>query len=753
MTPDWSKLQEIFDEAWALDTEGRRAVVAQRCAGNAALQAEVERMLHAYDEESRAAFQTAGDWRGQRFGVWQTGELLGRGGMAEVYLAHRVDGQVEQRAALKLMSRYFATGEYLERFRRERQLLARLEHPNIARLLDGGVSENGEPYLVMEYIEGQRLDEYCESKGLAIAERVKLMQRLCMAVESAHRNLILHRDIKPSNVLVTGDGTVKLLDFGAARELDSGNLETRAPLTPAYASPEQLRDQPVTTLSDVYGLGATLYRLLARMAPFGTDDQGSFELFRKVLEKEAPPPSASTAISPAEQREIRGDLDNIVRKAMDKTPARRYASAERLGADLERWLQHRPIEARPRTWSYRAERFVARNRWGVALAAALLLTMLGAAAAIVWQVHLVQQTAARNARLTEFLTRVMGLRYDTESSPIRAHGRATLMVDVIRYAGERLDGEMQDQPAVAARLDADIGHGLAELSYFDEAERSLKRGLQRVDARRDPALAGELTGYLARTHFLEGAVRSTEKEFTEALRLIRLKPSASTVAVEQVLLLNLSPVRLLQAGLVPDAVAMNERALELGRQMGEHSPAYALALQAIADIRVDQGRIKEGEEDIQRALAIQEGMSIIPLEHAQSLGVLLEIRAAQGRLDEAEKLTHEALAAVEAALGRGSLNFQLFRISEAQLRMMQHDLEGGVKELREIDSDTARDLPKANWVRVQALNALASALMKLHRTEEARAALDEALPLVTADPGLDSPFGKTVKKLMAKLGK
>jgi serine/threonine protein kinase len=175
------------------------------------LLAEVERMLQAFDEERHANVQTAGISRNHQFGIWQTGELLGRGGMAEVYLAHRVDGQHEQRAAVKVMSRYFTTPEYIDRFRRERQLLARLEHPNVARLLDGGVSQDGEPYLVMEYIEGQRLNAYCDSKGLPIVERVKLMQRLCLAVESAHRNLILHRDIKPSNVLATADGIVKLL--------------------------------------------------------------------------------------------------------------------------------------------------------------------------------------------------------------------------------------------------------------------------------------------------------------------------------------------------------------------------------------------------------------------------------------------------------------------------------------------------------------------------------------------------------------
>ena len=753
MNSDWSKLQEIFDEAWALDADARRALIAQRCAGNEELRAEVERMLRAFDEESQSTFKSPGISRSDRFGVWQTGELLGRGGMAEVYLAHRVDGQLEQRAALKVMSPYFATPEYIDRFRRERQLLARLEHPNIARLLDGGVSQDGEPYLVMEYVEGQRLDDYCDSRGLAVAERVKLIQRLCLAVESAHRNLVLHRDIKPSNVLVTSDGTVKLLDFGAARELDSANRETRAPLTPAYASPEQLRDEPVTTLSDVYGLGATLYRLLAGIPPFGDGDQISFALFRTVLEDEPPLSSASSAITPAFARELRGDLDNVVRKAMDKNPARRYASAERFSADLGRWLESRPVEARPRTWGYRAERFVTRNRWGVALALALLLTLAGAAAAIGWHVRQEQETARRNARLTDFLTRVMGLRWDAESSPIRAHGRATRMVEVIRYAGERLDAEMVDQPQLQARLYADIGHALSELAYCAEAERSLQKGLQLADPRKDPLLAGELTEYLGRTYFLEGSVRTAEKKLDEALPLIHMSHTPAAKAVEHLLLPSLISVRMLRWGVTPEVERLTERCIELGREIGEQTPAYAISLNTRALVRLAQGRTAEAEDDDRRALAIQEKMSVVPLEHGLMLNALVTVRASQGKVDEAARLLQAAMSSIEEPVGRDSLYFVRLRISHGELRALQHDLEGAAKELAEVDHDTARVLPKALWMRIRALLPLSSVLMKLNHPDEARSVLEQALALAREEPGEDSPLGRQVKAALAKMGK
>jgi serine/threonine-protein kinase len=747
MNEDWSKLQDIFDEAWPLDPDARQSLLAARCQGDEGLRAEVERMLRAFDAESQATVKPERPFSGVRFGVWETVKLLGRGGMGEVFLARRVDGQIEQRAALKVMSRSLATTEYVERFRRERQLLARLEHSNIARLLDGGVNSDGSPYMVMEYVEGEPLDRYCTDRKLSIRERVLLVRSLCMAVDSAHRNLILHRDIKPSNVLVTADGVVKLLDFGAARELDAGTLETRAPLTPAYASPEQLSGGPVTTLSDVYGLGATLYRLLAGVAPFGSGGNIS-TLVRSVLEDEPPAPSATADLTPPERRDLQGDLDNIVRKAMEKDPARRYASAERLAADLGRWLDRRPIEARPRTWRYRAERFASRNRWGVMLAAALLLTLVAAVAAIGWQVRQEHETARYNARLTEFLTRVMGLRYDAESSPMRAHGRGTRMIDVIRYAADRLNTEMSDQPALQARLDADIGHALAELGYFDAAERSLRRGIALTDSQKDPALAGELLGYLARNHFLQGSVRDSDKEFTEALRLVRASGSSAPKVVEQLLLLNLAPARELRQGLTPEVESMTQRAVDLGLQIGEASPAYALSLQARADVWLTHGKIADAEADLQHSLAIQEHMSEVPLEHAQSLAEMALIQATKGNLDEVGRLLDRARPVYEEALGPASMSCLIVRYSHGKLLALRQDFKGAAKELAEVDQDVARDLPQAKWLRNRVLCGLASSLAKLGRKDEARTALEQALALAQDDPGPDSPMAHQTQQLL-----
>jgi eukaryotic-like serine/threonine-protein kinase len=300
MKQQWEDLRALFDAALPLPPGERAQLLEERCGGDSRFRRELEKLLHAHDEGEAAAARRALGRR--RFGVWETIQLVGRGGTAEVHLAQRVDGRHEQRAALKVMTRSLLSPDYMDRFRRERETLVRLEHPNIARLYDGGMSGSGEPYLVLEYVDGVRLDDYCDDRSLPAAERLRLFLALCSAVECAHRNLILHRDIKPGNVLVTREGVLKLVDFGTA------------PLTPSFASPEQLRGDPVTTASDVYGLGMTLDKLLAG-------------------------PSA-------QRKELKGDLDAIILKAIERDPARRYASVPHLAEDIVRHLEKRPVQAR-----------------------------------------------------------------------------------------------------------------------------------------------------------------------------------------------------------------------------------------------------------------------------------------------------------------------------------------------------------------------------------------------------------------------
>jgi serine/threonine-protein kinase len=319
----------------------------------------------------------AGALAGRRVGPYILETELGAGGMGSVWLARRVDGQYEGRAAIKFLHLAASGTEGRARFRREGGALAKLAHPNIARLLDAGVSNHGQPYLVLEYVEGEQIHRYCGHRQLDLAARVRLFLDVLTAVAHAHSHLIIHRDIKPANILVTGDGTAKLLDFGIAR-LHGDDPET-APtrlMTPEYAAPEQLRGEPVTTATDVYALGIVLYVLLTGQHPFAAGMRSPAEVVRRALETEASRPS--TVTPPRLARSLRGDLDNIVAKALNKDPTARYPTADAFAQDLRHFLAHEPVTARPDSVAYRARKFVRRHRGSVAVGVATALVLIGA---------------------------------------------------------------------------------------------------------------------------------------------------------------------------------------------------------------------------------------------------------------------------------------------------------------------------------------------------------------------------------------
>ena len=309
---------------------------------------------------------------GSRIGAYRLVGEIGRGGMSTVYLAVRDDDQFQKQVAIKLIRRGMDTEDMLDRFRHERQILANLEHPYIARLLDGGTAPDGRPFLVMEYLQGEPLDGYCRNQGLNLRARCRLFLKICEAVSFAHRNLVVHRDLKPGNILVGADGAPKLLDFGVAKLLDaktgSGQTATAValrPMTPDYASPEQFRGEAITTAADVYSLGAILYELLTEQRPHRFSSYGLRELERAICETEPVRPSECAKLSKIPWRgQLRGDPDAIVAKALRKEPAQRYASVDHLAADLTRYLEGWPVQAHRGDVGYRARKFLRRNRAG-----------------------------------------------------------------------------------------------------------------------------------------------------------------------------------------------------------------------------------------------------------------------------------------------------------------------------------------------------------------------------------------------------
>ena len=407
MNPErWQQVKQVLDSVLGMHSAQRLPYLAQLSASDPELHREVETLLRSHEQVESSflrdpalavlpEFDAPHQARtGRRIGAYNVLEEIGRGGMGEVYRAVRADGEFDRQVAVKLVRSGFDSQFILERFRHERQILAGLDHPNIARLLDGATTDDGIPYLVMELVEGTPIDAHCTIRALSIQQRLELFLPVCAAVHYAHQHLVIHRDLKPGNILVTPDDVPKLLDFGIAKIVSpAGGLETTMmhALTPEYASPEQLRGQPVSTASDVYSLGVVLYQLLTGQTPFSAYTASAPDLARAICELEPARPSSVAAPaasggksssgrtadgSPQKwQRHLRGDLDNIVLKAMRKEPARRYASAEQLAADLRCHLQGLPVSARQDSWTYRTEKFIRRHTAIVAATVIVILTL------------------------------------------------------------------------------------------------------------------------------------------------------------------------------------------------------------------------------------------------------------------------------------------------------------------------------------------------------------------------------------------
>jgi len=429
---NWKEVKALLEEVLELPAEDRDSFLASQKI-SPAIRSEVESLIgfetDATEMMQVSAVEFSKDFidenalAGQQIGPYQIVSELGYGGMGAVYLAQRIDGKFSQRVALKLLKREMNTASLRRRFEQEQAILARLEHPNIARLLDVGVTNDKVPYLAMEYIEGLPIDDFCFRNQLDLNQRLELFRKVCSAVDFAHRSLVIHRDLKPSNILITEDGSPKLLDFGIAKIISDDN-ETAATvtklgvMTPSYASPEQLRGESVTTATDVYSLGVILYELLSGRRPFEGSEHNIKDIYQAVVDADPPMPSvvADTLDHASRLRPVppgmtegslvqataprtvsikpqflRGDLDNIVLKALKKESDRRYTSAEKLSDDIQRHLDGLPVLARPDTFAYRAGKFVTRNRLSVFVGALLFLTIIGGVAATMWQ--------ARSARI------------------------------------------------------------------------------------------------------------------------------------------------------------------------------------------------------------------------------------------------------------------------------------------------------------------------------------------------------------------
>jgi serine/threonine protein kinase len=424
----WKRIDQLLQSAFDLPENEREAFLDRACAGDDEMRHEIISLLNAEDRAGgflnqspmKRELERTSPAIGARVGAYRITREIGRGGMGAVYLAERADRQFKQKVAIKLIKRGMDTDEIVRRFRYERQILASLNHPNIARLLDGGATEAGLPFFVMEYIEGEPLIEYCDRHKLDTTKRLKLFLQVCAAVQHAHNNLVIHRDIKPSNILISEDGEVKLLDFGIAKLLNTeeaglSSLLGQRPMTPEYASPEQARGQNLTTASDVYALGVVLYELLSGHRPYRFPNRAPEEVARVICEQEPEKPSSAinhvleesfpdghpqvartpeSVSAPREgqleklRRRLNGDLDNIILTALRKEPERRYQSPAQLAEDIERSLDGRVVTARRNTFGYRSGKFIRRNKAGVAAGTLVMTALFAGIVATMWQARI-----------------------------------------------------------------------------------------------------------------------------------------------------------------------------------------------------------------------------------------------------------------------------------------------------------------------------------------------------------------------------
>lgn len=509
----WIKIEEIFHAANSLPAGAIADFLDTACGKDSELRLSVESLLeHAgretelgevVEQAAHSMLNDAPDLSGEHIGPYLIVGELGQGGMGAVYLAERDDDQYRKRVAIKLIRHGSTNKEILQRFRIERQILANLEHPFIARLLDGGSTPSGLPYLVMEYVEGEPIDTYCNRKALGTRERLRLFHKICSAVQYAHQKLVVHRDLKPSNLLVTGEGEPKLLDFGIAKLLDTADLDqtilkthVEARLhTPQYSSPEQLEGKQVSTATDVYALGVVLYEILTGSRPYGNEPTDRISIERAIMKAEPLPPSVSVGGSgPVSgkgetgldsrrvKKELAGDLDNIIMMALRKEPERRYQSAAQFAADINNFLEQRPVVARPTSWSYRSGKFLSRHRFSSAITALLLLSLVGFSVftwnqskVIAEERDLAQLEKSKAVAISDFLANMF-----FEVTPDNAQGKTITVREVLDKAGLQLDKEDQplaSQPGTEAALHRVIGSIYRDLGILQPAEKHLKLAL------------------------------------------------------------------------------------------------------------------------------------------------------------------------------------------------------------------------------------------------------------------------------------
>ena len=828
----WRALSPYLDQALDVPTAERAAWLAAITARDAGLGSELRAMLAQHDVADTDGFLDGAvldprltlnqSLAGQVLGAYRLVSVIGQGGSGSVWLAERCDGRFEGQAAVKLLNVGLINRAGEERFRREGTFLARLRHPRIAHLIDSGVAKSGQPYLVLEHVNGQCIDRYCDARSLSIEARLRLFLDVLDAVAHAHANLIVHRDIKPGNVLVSVAGDVKLLDFGIAKLVEPGtDWEAGRPaasgpvtrdvakaLTPEFAAPEQLAGGPVTTATDIYALGVLLYLLLTGQHPAGRAARSPATLIRAIVDTE-PPHVSEAVVSPADtleeltrhaaqcgttparlQRVLRGDLDTIVAKALKKNAAERYASVTALAGDIQRYLRHEPISARPDTMHYRAARFVRRHAVGVSMAATVVMVIGGLTtlytARLSAERDRAQRETSKAVKVSELLMQVL-----TSADPytIRSQQSGEPSVRALLDASVgQVQTELAGQPELQAEMLTMIGRTYRRLGEYDKARTLLEqalasgleafgqnhatvaktldylgvvnadkgdyaaasRSLERALSVRRAVLGAEhadvaiTLAELGRLYQDQGLNDRAEPLHREALQIRRkaLGEGDREVAVS---LSDLASV-LRMNGDLAGAEPLLRQSFEINRKTrGEEHPNTSVALHDLALVAAAGGDYRTAETDLRRALAMQhKALGDRHPTTAPTLNSLAHVLARTGRYDEALRHQQLALDIVRPTLGRDHQLVAIYSINLAAIHAAQNQPALAEPLLREAVRVRAqapglvpvrrRTWKDDDWSVPATKSMLGAALVSLKRYDEAETLLLEARREVETAP-------------------
>jgi serine/threonine-protein kinase len=676
----WRRIDEALDRLIDLPPDQWSGALDRLCGDDAPLREQILAIL-ATDAEAEGYLSRAGrddmigeaaaaldfglpPLEGRMLGPWRLLHPIGRGGMGAVYLAERADGAFEQRVAVKFLGRGIASPDLLARFRQERQILARLEHPNIARLVDGGVTEDGLWWFAMEHVTGSPITEWRASRGHGTRAALELFQQVCRAVQYAHRNLVVHRDLKPGNILVSDSGQAKLLDFGIAKILAPGkpgepagsapdaSLLTMAAMTPHYAAPEQIRGELPTTATDVYALGVVLYELLTGSRPYRTKTGTVEETRRAVLEEEPEAPSARARRTPpthgagarpaiGRERAIGRELDNIVLTALRKEPERRYPSVEALSEDLQRYLDGRAVRASGRTFGYLATKFLRRNRVPVAAAALVLVALLGGLYATARERDRARLEAVKATEIKEFALGLFRV-----SNPEEGRGADITARELLDQGAARVERELKGNPRVQAEMWDLLGSVYRSLDLFQQAIAMYGKSVAARRSMRDApdTLLATSLRELGSALYENGDYAAGERAIRESLALER-RAFGPTHARYAMALGELAQLRK-RVGATAEAESLYQEVIRIDTlTVGADNDAAATDIANLGMLYYDDGRYREALPYVTRALWIRQGLiGRGHLNTATGLDQVGMVLAAAGEADSGIALMREALA-------------------------------------------------------------------------------------------------------------